>query len=386
MTLLLAIIYIAFISLGLPDALLGSAWPSMQPQLNVPVSYAGIIAMIISAGTILSSLFSDKLTTKLGTGKITAISVALTAISLFGFSIAPSFLFLCFLSIPYGIGAGAVDAALNNYVALHYKASHMSFLHCFWGVGATIGPFVMGACLTGGLSYTSGYWIISVFQVILTIILIATLSLWKDSGKDETAKQPQRKLSMFQLFKLPGANAALLSFFCYCALEQTAGLWGASYMVLNRGLSENFAAKLASLFYLGITAGRFLCGFITMKLNSKTLIYLGIGTSAFGIALLCLPLGTPVMCVGFILIGVGCAPVYPCLIHETPHHFGVSNSQAFIGLQMASAYIGTTLMPPIFGFLAEKISIRLYPVYLLLFAFVLLANIRKLNRLPVYRS
>lgn len=382
MTLLLAIIYIAFISLGLPDALLGSAWPSMQPQLSVPVSYAGIIAMIISGGTIISSLFSDKLTTKLGTGKITAISVALTAASLFGFSIAPSFEILCILSIPYGIGAGAVDAALNNYVALHYKASHMSFLHCFWGVGATIGPYVMGACLTNGLSYVSGYRMISIFQLVLTIILIATLSLWKDSNKNAGAKQPERQLSILQLFNLPGAKAALLSFFCYCGLEQTAGLWGASYMVLNRGLSENFAAKLASLFYFGITVGRFLCGFITMKLSSKTLVYIGIGMSVLGIILLYLPLSTLVMCIGFILIGVGCAPIYPCLIHETPRHFGVKNSQAFIGLQMASAYIGTTLMPPLFGFIAEKISIRLYPVYLAGLALVMLISVQKLNKVP----
>lgn len=387
MSLLLAIIYIAFISLGLPDALLGSAWPSMHGQLNVPVSYAGIVSMIISGGTIISSLLSDKMTRKLGTGKVTAISVALTAVSLLGFSLSRSFIMLCVIALPYGLGAGAVDAALNNYVALHYKARHMSWLHCFWGIGATVGPYIMGACLTGGLKWFSGYRVISVLQMVLTAVLFLSLPLWKktESEEEEEGKE-QKHMGMLQLFKLPGVKEVLISFFCYCAVEQTAGLWGASYMVMERGMSAETAAKWASLFYLGITIGRFICGFIAMKLTDKAMIRLGQGIIAAGILLLILPLGNLIMCIGLIMIGLGCAPIYPSLIHETPSNFGAGLSQALIGMQMAFAYVGTTLMPPLFGALAGITSIKLYPFYLLVITVLMVWMVEKLNRVPKKES
>lgn len=386
MSLLLAIIYIAFISLGLPDALLGSAWPSMHGQLDVPVSYAGIITMIISAGTIISSLFSDKMTRKLGTGKVTAISVGLTAVSLLGFSFSRSFVMLCIIALPYGLGAGAVDAALNNYVALHYKARHMSWLHCFWGVGATIGPYIMGACLTGGLQWFSGYRIIGVFQAALTAILILSLPLWKKTNKTEEEEQTGKSMSMGGLFKLPGVKEVLISFFCYCAVEQTAGLWGASYMVMERGLSAERAAKWASLFYLGITVGRFICGFIAMRMSDKSMIRLGQGVIIAGILLLIFPLGNLIMCIGLVMVGVGCAPIYPSIIHETPVNFGADLSQALIGMQMAFAYIGTTIMPPLFGTLAEIVGIRMYPFYLLVITLLMIWMMEKLNKAPKAQS
>ncbi len=386
MSFLLAIIYIAFISLGLPDALLGSAWPSMHGALNVPVSYAGIVSMIISAGTIISSLFSDKMNSKLGTGKVTAVSVGLTAVSLLGFSVSKSFLMLCVIAFPYGLGAGAVDAALNNYVALHYKARHMSWLHCFWGVGATIGPYIMGACLTGGFKWNSGYQIIGILQVALTVILIISLPLWRRSNEAAQEGAAQNKMGMGKLLRLPGVKEVLTAFFCYCAVEQTAGLWGASYMVMERGLSPQSAAKWASLFYLGITIGRFICGFISMKMSDKAMIRLGQGMIIAGILLLIFPLGNLIICIGLVVVGLGCAPIYPSIIHETPTNFGAGLSQALIGMQMAFAYVGTTVMPPLFGALAGKMGIWLYPFYLLIITLLMIWMVEKLNKVPKAES
>lgn len=383
MNLLLAIIYVAFISLGLPDALLGAAWPSMRGELGVPVSYAGIISMIISVGTIISSLKSDDLTRKLGTGKVTAVSVAVTAGALWGFSVSRSFVMLCVIALPYGLGAGAVDAALNNYVALHYKARHMSWLHCFWGVGASLGPYIMGACLTGGLSWNSGYRLISVLQIALTAALFATLFLWKGTaGESDDSQQGRGGMKVKDLLRMPGAKAALSSFFCYCALEQTAGLWAASYMVLRRGVAAEAAAKWASLFYLGITAGRFICGFITLKLDDKGMVRLGQAIAAVGIVLLALPLGQSLTGIGLVMVGMGCAPIYPALLHETPVNFGADKSQAIMGMQMACAYVGTMAMPPLFGMLSDVAGIWLYPWYLFVIVTVMIIMVERLNRLP----
>ena len=381
MTLLLGIIYVAFISLGLPDALLGAAWPSIQGEMGVPVSFAGIISIIISGGTIISSLFSDALTKRLGTGKVTAISVAVTAGALWGFSVSNSFWMLCVIALPYGLGAGAVDAALNNYVALHYEARHMSWLHCFWGVWASVGPYIMGACLVGGLPWTGGYRIISLLQMGLTAALFATLSLWK-SGKAAEGEQQgaRRDIGLREVFKLSGAKEAMVSFFCYCALELTAGLWAASYMVLNRGLSASAAAKWASLFYLGITMGRFVCGFITMKLNDRNMVRLGQAVTVGGIAMP-MPLGQAVTCAGLVMVGVGCAPVYPALLHETPANFGEDVSQAIMGMQMACAYVGSMVMPSLFGMLSGKTGIWLYPFYLLAIMAVMVVMVERLNKL-----
>ncbi len=383
MNLLLAIIYVAFISLGLPDALLGAAWPSMRGELGVPVSYAGMISMIISLGTIISSLKSDDLTRKLGTGKVTAVSVAVTAAALWGFSVSRSFGMLCVIALPYGLGAGAVDAALNNYVALHYKARHMSWLHCFWGVGASIGPYIMGACLTGGFSWNSGYRLISLLQIALMAVLFATLFLWKSSvSEGGDSQQGKRGMKVIDLLKLPGAKAALFSFFGYCALEQTAGLWAASYMVLSRGVTAEAAAKWASLFYLGITAGRFVCGFITLKLDDKGMVRLGQAVAMGGIVLLALPLGQSLTGIGLVMVGMGCAPIYPALLHETPINFGADKSQAVMGMQMACAYVGTMVMPPLFGMISDLAGIGLYPWYLFGIAAAMTVMVERLNRLP----
>lgn len=365
-SLLLAVIYLSFISLGLPDALLGAAWPSMYGALGVPVSYAGIISVIIALGTVVSSLMSDRLTYRLGTGRVTALSVAITAAALLGFSASGSFWMLCLWAIPYGLGAGSVDASLNNYVALHYASRHMSWLHCMWGVGASVGPYVMGIALTGGRGWQMGYRWISFLQIALTAILLASLRLWKKRPGQEGGEEPEKPLGLRQVLAVGGVREVMLTFFCYCGIEQTAGLWASSYLVLNRGVDAQTAAGFASMFFLGITIGRGLSGFITMKLNDKQMVRLGCGIIAVGAAALLLPLGEGAALAGLVLVGLGCAPVYPCLIHSTPEHFGAQRSQAIIGVQMASAYVGTCLMPPLFGLLAGRLSTAVLPVYLLI--------------------
>ncbi len=382
--LLLSVIYLAFISLGLPDALLGSAWPIMYKEFAVPVSYAGILSMIIAAGTIVSSLMSDRLTFKLGTGKITAISVAMTAIALLGFSLSSSFPMLCLWAIPYGLGAGSVDASLNNYVALHYTSRHMSWLHCMWGVGASVGPYIMGFLLSGGQHWTMGYRCIGILQMILTAVLFLSLPLWKERKRDESsepnASTASKPLSMGQILQIPGAKEVMITFFCYCALEQTTGLWASSYLALRKGVPGETAAFFASMFYIGITAGRALNGFLTIKFSDTQLIRLGQGIIAVGIITMLLPMGEAVSLAGLILIGLGCAPIYPCVIHSTPAHFGAEKSQALIGVQMASAYVGTCLMPPLFGLIANHISISLFPVYLLIILIAMTVLYQRLVR------
>ena len=363
-SLLLAVIYVAFISLGLPDSLLGSAWPTMSQDLNVPVAWAGGISAVISMFTIVSALLSDRMTLKFGAGKVTAVSVALTAAALAGFSVTSNYWVLLAIAIPYGLGAGGVDAALNNYVAIHYESRHMSWLHCMWGVGASLGPVIMGQALAGS-GWQGGYRIIGILQVVLTVVLLSSLPLWK-LPQDAMGGEPftPQHRSFPELLKITGVPEVLVCFLCYCALESTAGMWASSYCTLVRGLDAQTAASWASLFYLGITAGRFVSGFLTMKMSDRNMIRLGQVLIALGILLVLLPAGNNVLFVGLILIGLGCAPVYPCIIHETPVNFGRELSMSMTGLQMAFAYVGSCLAPPLFGLLAQNVTPRLYPWYL----------------------
>lgn len=384
--LLLGVIYLSFISLGLPDSLLGSAWPSMYPGFGVPVSYSGIIFFIISVGTVISSLQSDRLTRKLGAGKVTAISVAMTAAALWGFSVSGSFLMLCLWAVPYGLGAGSVDAALNNYVALHFASQHMSWLHCMWGIGASVGPYIMGYALTARQSWNLGYRIISVIQLVLTIIIVLSLPLWKGNTQQEEETSQPDPLTLRQILRLPGVKAVMVTFFCYCALEQTTGLWASSYLVLHKGVAPETAASFASLFFVGITVGRALNGFLTMKLSDAQLIRLGQGIILMGVAAFLLPLGEYAALAGLILIGLGCAPIYPCIIHSTPAHFGPDKSQAIIGVQMASAYVGNCLMPPLFGLIANHITVALFPFYLLMILVLMVLMHETLLKISSRRS
>lgn len=370
-TLLLIIIYFAFISLGLPDSLLGSIWPIAHRELGVPLAWSGPIFMIISLGTVVSSLLSDRLTRRLGAGLVTVLSVALTALALFGFGISTSYWMLCLWAVPYGLGAGSIDAALNNYVALHFKSRHMSWLHCMWGIGASTGPYIMNMILTQGGTWHQGYQTISLIQLILTAVVMLSLPLWKKQrlladANTTNSNSPSHALSLREIFALRGAKEVMITFFAYCALEQTAGLWASSYLSNFRGIDPVTAAGYASLFYLGITGGRAISGFITFLLNDSQMIRLGQGIAALGLLLLLFAPVDALSLAGLVITGLGCAPIYPSIIHSTPAHFGTDKSQAVIGVQMASAYLGNVFMPPLFGLIARYTSIALFPVYLIL--------------------
>lgn len=385
--LLLIIIYIAFISLGLPDSILGSAWPVMHQTLGVPTAFAGLITMIVSGGTIISSLFSEKLIRRFSTAKVTTVSVFLTAFALLGFYMVPHFIWLCFFAIPMGLGAGCVDSALNNFVALHYKANHMNWLHCFWGIGATAGPIIMSLFLTGSGRWSQGYLTISVIQFCMAAVLLLSLPLWKNFEREsDTSKENITNTTLKSVFMMKGAKAALLSFFCYCAVESTTGLWGGSFLVSYVGLSANTAAKWVSSYYFGITAGRFLSGFAAMKAGNKTLIRLGQIIAALGGVLLLLPFPVYFKLAGFILLGLGCAPIFPAMLHETPRRFGKKVSQAIMGIQMAFAYIGSTFMPPVFGFMSEITGIAALPVFLLILIIIMILSSEVINYLLRYKE
>ena len=380
--LLLAIIYLSFISLGLPDALLGAAWPTMCVEFDVPVSYAGIVSLIISAGTIISSLMSDRMTLCFGTAKVTAFSVAMTAFALFGFSVSNQYWMLLLWAIPYGLGAGSVDASINNYVALHYASSHMSWLHCMWGVGASIGPYIMGYALAGSQGWNMGYRYIALLQVVLAAVLFISVPIWKSrnagEGKENSANTAA--LGLREIFAIAGAREVMLAFFCYCALEGTAMLWSATYLVRHLKMDEETAASLASMFFLGITGGRALSGFLTYRFSDANMIRIGQAIIAAGAVAMVLPMGEMGAILGLLLVGLGCAPIYPSIIHSTPDHFGAENSQAIIGVQMASAYLGTLIAPPVFGLIANHISASLMPVYIGAILIMMIVMCEQLNR------
>ena len=362
--LLLAVIYLSFIGLGLPDALLGAAWPIMYQEFQVPVSYMGFVSTTISIMTVISSLQCDRMIRRFGAGRLTAYSTAMTALAMFGFTVSSSYWMLFLFAIPFGLGAGCVDACLNNYVAIHYKSWHMSWLHCMWGIGASLGPLLMSLALTRTNIWNNGYLYVGIVQAVLAFIIFMSLPLWKQSDREEVEKK-MKSLSLKEIFGITGTKSVMTLFFCYCAIEHTTGLWASSYLVLNKGISEEIAAKFASLFFIGITVGRALSGFVSMKLSDRNMIRLGSGIIISGIAIMCLPLGNTAALIGLIVIGLGCAPIYPCVIHSTPIYFGVEKSQSIIGVQMASDYLGNCLMPPLFGVIANHINIGLLPVFLI---------------------
>ena len=388
--LLLAVIYLAFISLGLPDSLIGAGWPVMHEQLGVPVAYAGIITMIISVGTIVSSLLSDRLTRALGAGLVTTISVAMTAAALLGFSVSGSFWMLCLWALPYGLGAGAVDAALNNYVALHYASRHMNWLHSFWGVGASISPFIMSFALTHNLGWEGGYRTVGYIQIAITVVLILSLPLWKkpsrNSNEVTSTESPDSKpadgapIRLKEALKIRGVKQMLIAFLAYCAFESSSTIWSSTYLVQQREVMPATAAAFASLYLLGITAGRFLSGFVSDRLGDRQMIRIGLTTAGLGYLLIALPLPFDTLALaGLVIAGFGSAPVYPAIIHATPVNFGRDNSQAIIGIQMAAAYTGTALFPPLYGVLSQWIGMWLFPFFLLFLVALGLVMSHRLN-------
>ena len=409
--LLLPVIYLAFVALGLPDSALGSAWPSMYGELGAGVSWAGAISAIVCAGTILSSVMSVRVVERLGTGRTCALSVGTTAVALLGYSCCTEFWQVCLWAVPYGLGAGAVDAALNSYVSVHYASRHMSWLHCMWGVGASGGPVIMAWCLAGG-TWADGFRAIGLLQVAITVVLTASLPLWaraergaalaaepaagggssgtgpddpKNGSSGPVPDDPSPAPTRRELLRIPGVREVLVCFFCYSALEMTCGAWASSYCTLVRGIDASTAASWASLFYVGITAGRGLSGFLTMRLSDENLIRLGQAVIVAGVALLALPLPDVGTLVGLVLVGLGCAPVYPSIIHATPARFGEANALALTGLQMAFAYTGSLVMSPLFGLLAEWVSPALYPAYLGVLVVVMAVMAERANRVIARR-
>ena len=363
--LLLTLIYVCFVSLGLPDSLLGSMWPVVHTEISAPVSLVGTISMLTCAGTITSSLFSDKLLHRFGAGKVTAVSVAMTAVAMFGFSISSQVWMFWVWAIPYGLGAGGVDAILNNYVALHYKAQHMSWLHCMWGVGASISPYIMSFALVKFDHWSYGCSIIAIIQIVLSTLIFISIPIWKKGMITDNEDVQTKPLSFKEIFATKGATPCFIAFFAYCSLELTASLWASSYLVQKWELTPEAAAGFASLFFIGVTFGRFINGFLAMKLGDRFLIRMGLGIIAVGVVLLFVPFYAVFSLIGFVTIGLGCAPIDPCLIHMTPCVFGENKSQAMIGVQTAFSYAGYMLMPYLFGLIADYISILLLPVYLL---------------------
>lgn len=397
-TLFLIIIYLAFISLGLPDSLLGVAWPVMHGQMGAPMELAGLISMIIAGGTIISSLASGFFIKHVGTGKITLISCVMTAGALLGFYFAPSLMWLFLFSIPLGLGAGTVDAALNNYVANHYKAHHMSWLHCFWGVGATIGPIIMSFFISKQEAWRSGYLTVAIIQFTLVIALFLTLPLWKRMEKihtnnaaaaEDIAESVEAEVQQAEdregILRIKGVKVALISFLFYCGTEATMGLWGSSFLVNIKDIPAAIAAAWVSLYYAGITVGRLITGFITMKLSNKILIRCGQLTAFSGALLLLLPFPDIFSLIGFILVGLGCAPIYPCMLHETPVRFGKENSHVLMGFQMACAYTGSTFLPPLLGFIAAKTTIVIFPFFVLFYIVSMLAGAERINKIMKYK-
>lgn len=369
-SLLLIVIYLAFVSLGLPDSLLGCSWPVMQLDFNVPLSYAGAVSMVIAFGTVISSVFSDRLTKKLGTGRVTILSVFLTVIALLGFSTAGAYPQLFIWAVPYGLGAGAIDAALNNYVAVHYASRYMNWLHCFWGAGAMISPYIMGYFLAQGGAWRKGYRAVGLIQAAILVVLVISYPLWKKvkTAQEIESEKSRETMKIRDVLKIKGVKYVFLGMFFYCSVEAIAFTWTSSYYVTGKGLSPDTAARYAALFYIGITVGRLLCGFVSDKLGDFKIIFIGLCLVAFGVLTLIAARNNLFCLAGILIAGMGCAPVYPALIHITPTSFGEDKSQSIVGLQMASAYTGTTFMPPVFGLAANHISIGLFPAFLGFFA------------------
>ena len=367
-SMLLAVIYLVFISLGLPDSLLGSGWPTMQVDFGVPSSYAGYVSMTISCMTVISALVSPRLIRRFHTKWIVIVSIGLTVLGLLGFSAAGHYWMLFLLAVPYGLGAGSIDAAVNHYVANHYPSSVMNFLHCFYGVGAVISPYIMSAALKAA-RWNEGYRWTSYIQLGILLVCILSLPLWKQSGK-ESEDESRDSVGIKETLKVPGVVLTLIAFFAYCSGEATCFLWTPSYFAgTKEGLSAETIASFGSLIFGGLMLGRLISGFISNKLGDRLLIRAGIAIELIGILLVLLPIqGYAVAAIGFVIIGTGMGPVYPAIQHMAPANFGKRHSAAVIGLQMASAYIGSTLMPMVFGNLQQHLGIGIMPMYLLIFA------------------
>lgn len=385
-TLLLLVIYVSFIGLGIPDSLFGAAWPAIYQELQLPVSMASCVTLLISGCTVIASLLSAKIINRFGTAGVTAASTALTAAALLGFSLSANLAWLCLFAVPLGLGAGAIDSALNNYVALHYKAAHMSFLHCFYGIGVSISPYFMSLALSNG-NWRSGYRTAFLIQLVIAVITVLSLPLWKRVSAGKAAAEdmvPSKSLRISEMMRMPSVRTVWFIFICSCGIEYTCGIWGSTYLVQSRGLPMDAAAGIITFYYIGMALGRFLSGLLASKLSSWKLIFMGQGILIAALLLLILPLPPAAAGIGLFVIGLGNGPIFPNLIHLTPSNFGKDISQSVMGTQMAASYIGIMLIPPVFGLIAQPFGTGLLPCFLLvLFAIMLTATavlLRKLKR------
>lgn len=378
--LLLFIIYIAFIGLGIPDSLFGTAWPAISDEFSLPVSWANFVTIIISGGTIISSLLSARIINRFGTAAVTAVSTTMTAFALLGFSVSQNMLYLCLCAIPLGLGAGAIDTALNNYVALHYKASHMNFLHCFYGIGVSLSPFIMSFALSKS-SWQNGYFNVSLVQFGIALLTIISLPIWKKvrhSGTNSHSS-PTRTLPLKTMLRNPKVMTACMVFLGSCGMEYTCGIWGSTYLVRGKGAAVDTAALMITFYYVGIAFGRFLSGILSAKLTSNQLIRAGQITVLAALVLLILPLPYQVSAFSLFLIGMGNGTIYPNMLHLTPANFGEDVSQSVIGVQMAFSYVGILLAPAIFGLMAQYITISLFPYFILLCYVIMIVGTLKMN-------
>lgn len=368
--LFLGLIYLIFISLGLPDSILGVAWPSMNGDFHVAASSAGIVAMVVSIGTILSSFQTNRMIQKIGVGNLIVCSIFLTVLGLCGFSFSQNFFFLILSAIPLGLGAGAIDTAVNDYVALHYKAHHMNWLHGFWGIGATLGPIIMGFYLKNQ-NWRGGYLVLASLQFLLVVVVFLSRKQWKQPR--QVAETGELQDSLLTLIKQSGVVFSLICFIFYVGIEACMGLWGSSFLVKVKDIPVSTAAFITSSYYASLTVGRLAAGFFTFFLASRTLLYLSELLLLIGVV--CLSLGSGNFAVlGFVFTGLGSAAIFPTMLHETPERFGTKNSARIMSLQLALAYTGTTCLPPLLGFLADRFSLAIFPYLLFLFGLVLLLS------------
>lgn len=378
-TLLLIVIFIDFIGLGIPDSLFGAAWPAINSDFGLPISAANAVTVTMTVCSIISSLMSAKLTEKFSTSKIAAVSTALTAVGLFGFSISKNIYMMFFFTLFLGFGAGAIDAALNNYVAVHYRASHMNFLHCFYGIGVTLSPYLMSLALKNR-SWQSGYRLAFIIQLVISIIAFVSLPLWQKNGRlSESSDEKSEKSSFADLVKLPGIKSTWLVFFGSCALEYVSGTWSSSFLVNSRGITVDRAALFVTVYYGGIAFGRFLSGIFSSKLKPQQIILIGTILIIPAIVLVSQPFIPNLIAVGMFLIGLGNGPLYPNMVHLTPIRFGAQRSQAVMGSQMAAAYIGILSMPALTGFLAQKFSTDIFPYCLAVLYGIMLISLIATN-------
>ncbi len=375
MAFLLVVIYIAFIGLGVPDSLIGSAWPAIHTQMNIPVEAVSVLTLFISGCTVLSSMFSTGILNKLGTAKVTAFSTAMTAAALLGFSFAPSFWVMIPLAVILGLGAGAIDSGLNNYVALHFKASHMNFLHCFYGVGVSLSPYLMSLALSNA-GWRGGYRYAFYVQAAITILLIVSIPLWKKSSSAEEAEEKGVNLTLRQMAKMSEVRQVWIIMLATNAIEYACGVWGSTYLVEQKGFSAELGALALTVYYVGMSVGRFVSGLISNKISTWKRIGIGSVVLAPAIILMLLPLNGTVTVIGLFLVGLGNGSIYPNMIHLTPHNFGKDVSQAVMGSQIAFAYIGVMLAPPMVSLVSGLFGIKVYPILLAVLYVIMVVTLK----------